>query len=318
MWQPTLTWEDAQRRAKVMSQVREFFYQRNIIEVETPVLSANTVTDVHLDSFSTNDPQDESKLLYLQTSPEFAMKRLLADGYQSIFQISKSFRFEEAGRYHNPEFTMLEWYRLNFNEFDLMDEVNELLVKILGTQSAEQLSYQRAFLENVGIDPLCCDLNTVKTKLLEYGISGDWIADEKDMDICLQVLFSEVIENRIGLHNPCFIYDFPSSQASLAKISQSDDRVASRFECYFKGVELANGFYELSNADEQLTRFKSDNLKRKQFDKAENTIDTRFIEALKHGLPDCSGVALGIDRLMMLALNKEHIESVLTFPINNA
>lgn len=320
-WQPTLTWQNAQKRAEILSLVRQFFAERNVIEVETPALSLGTVTDAHLEAltarynFLADSHDSQSVDLYLQTSPEFHMKRLLAAGYGCIFQIAKAFRHEQAGRHHNPEFTMLEWYRLGFDHFELMSEVGQLLQKVLHCAMPEQKTYQQVFIEHVGIDPLVSNRESLLAVIKEHEKVSNWLIAEANDDILLQFIFSEIIEPKIGNVTPCFIYNFPHSQASLAKICPNDDRVAQRFECYFKGIELVNGFNELTDADNQITRFQADNEQRVEQDLYEKPIDKNFIAALNHGLPQCSGVALGIDRLVMLALQVNHIEQVISFPV---
>lgn len=320
-WQPTLTWEYAQKRAQILKKVRQFFDERNVIEVETPALSQGTVTDVHLDAIScrynflSDSSAEQSINLYLQTSPEFHMKRLLASGYGCIFQIAKAFRHEEAGRFHNPEFTLLEWYRLGFDHFTLMNEVAELLITVLDCNEPVQTTYQDIFIELVGLDPLTATRLQLLSIIEINGKLSEWLTVEQDNDILLQFIFSELIEPNIGIDSPCFVYNFPCSQASLAKISPEDTRVAERFECYFRGVELVNGFNELRDVDTQLDRFQKDNLQRKLLSLQEKPIEQNFISALSKGLPQCSGVALGIDRLIMLALRANHIEQVISFPV---
>ena len=327
-WDPTLTWEVAQQRADIIHTIRQFFLARQVIEVETPSLSKGTVTDVHLEALSCQYYYLEDSLidtateLYLQTSPEFHMKRLLASGYGSIFQISKAFRHEDHGKHHNPEFTMLEWYRLAFTHFDLMKEVSELLVLVLRCAEPSFFTYQELFQKTVSLDPL----NTNRTELLallrSHNKLSDWLISDSigdnNNDILLQFIFTELIEPKIGKKSPCFVYNFPSSQASLARISTDDPRVSERFECYYKGIELVNGFHELTDADSQTLRFKQDNLIRAKKGLKSRPIDSQFIAALQHGLPRCAGVALGVDRLVMLALGKENIAEVLSFPIINA
>jgi len=321
-WQPTMDWETAKARSSLIAKIRTFFYEREVVEVETPLMSQNTVTDVHMDVFETNYEQGnlalQNKTMYLQTSPEYAMKRLLAAGYGSIYQIAKAFRNEPHGRFHNPEFSMLEWYRLAFDHHQLMDEVAELLKVTLNCSEVDKTTYQNVFLSTVSVDPLEASTSVLKKCLADYGIEGEWITSEQDRDILLQVVFSEIIEPKIGTAKPVFVYDFPASQASLAKISEQDNRVAHRFECYFKGVELANGFNELTSADEQLERFQKDNIQRNDLCKVSRDIDTYFMTALEHGLPNCSGVALGIDRLVMLALDISDIKKTLSFNVENA
>jgi elongation factor P--(R)-beta-lysine ligase len=318
-WESKISWGVAKQRAKIIRTIRTFFDTRNVIEVETPLLGCGTVTDLYLESFTCQyDYLNNTTELYLQTSPEFSMKRLLASGYGSIFQICKAFRHEEHGRHHNPEFTILEWYRLNFNHFQLMDEVDVLIKCILKCDNADKITYQQAFQQYLQIDPLECSVVMLKQKLQDNDVYGDWINDEQDIDLLLQVLFSECIEAKIGIDRPCFIYNYPKNQSSLAKISKDDPRVAERFECYYKGVELANGFNELTDPNEQKLRFNNDNNKRKMLGKNEKPLDKLFIRALEAGLPECSGVALGLDRLIMLALDKPNIVSTMSFNITNA
>lgn len=321
-WQTTLTWDNAKKRAKLLAKIRQFFSARDVVEVETPALSQGTVTDVNLDAltsqynFLADSPISESDTLYLQTSPEFHMKRLLASGYGCIYQIAKAFRHEAYGNHHNPEFTMLEWYRIGFNQFDLMYEVDDLLQATIDSTEAQFTSYQDIFIQCVDIDPLSASYEALALFIIEQKKAAEWLFESGDKDLLLQFIFSEIIEPKIGQQAPQFIYNFPVAQASLAKISEDDSRVAERFECYYQGVELANGFNELTDATEQQKRFEEDNLKRKQKGLSQRTIDDNFIDALKHGLPQCSGVALGIDRLVMIALNVNNIQDIQSFSID--
>ncbi|MGV2872484.1 elongation factor P--(R)-beta-lysine ligase [Colwellia sp. E150_009] len=323
-WQSTLSWENAQKRANILQRIRQFFADRNVVEVETPALSQGTVTDVHLDalsckySFLSDSSDQNSADFFLQTSPEFHMKRLLASGYGCIFQIAKAFRHEEAGRFHNPEFTMLEWYRVGFNHFDLMEEVSDLLVDVLHCSDPTIHTYQDIFKQYVSLDPLTATRNELLVVISERGKLSDWLTKMDDNDILLQFIFSEIIEPNIGLEAPCFIYNFPKSQASLAKLCPRDDRVAERFECYYQGIELANGFNELTDSIKQIERFQIDNEKRVSLSLEEKLIDQNFISALVSGMPQCAGVALGIDRLIMLALKSTHIKDVISFSIENS
>jgi len=318
-WQPTLTWQNAQKRAEIIQQIRQFFAERNVIEVETPALSQGTVTDIHLDAFVckynflTNSSTEHSVNLYLQTSPEFHMKRLLASGYGCIYSIAKAFRHEEAGRHHNPEFTLLEWYRIGFNQFDLMSEVSELLKTILGVTKPIFTSYQDIFISRVGIDPLTTSFDELVAVLTQHNKADDWLIKQHDCDTLLQFIFTEIIEPTIGINEPCFVYNFPRQQASLAKVSEQDVRVAERFECYYRGIELVNGFNELTDANEQQKRFDQDNVKRVTQGLPPRSIDENFMAALNHGLPQCSGVALGVDRLVILALRCKHINETISF-----
>ncbi len=323
-WQPTLSWKAAQQRATLLKDIRLFFDNRAVIEVETPLLSQGTVTDVHIEAMSckynflSDSDAETGSEYFLQTSPEYSMKRLLASGYKSIYQISKAFRHEESGRFHNAEFTMLEWYRIGFNHFDLMEEVELLLINILQCEQTSRISYQNLFLQYVDIDPLTASKPVLLSIIDKHDKLSEWIIEEDDIDILLQFVFSEIIEPNIGISAPCFVYNFPLAQASLAKISRDDPRVAERFECYFRGIELANGFHELTDAREQIERFHEDNRIREAKGLKTKPVDKKFIAALKSGLPNCSGVALGIDRLMMLKNDADHIEQVVTFCMDNA
>ncbi|QIA64558.1 elongation factor P--(R)-beta-lysine ligase [Vibrio astriarenae] len=319
-WQPSASIEQLKQRAQVIAQIRHFFAQREVMEVDTPAMSHATVTDIHLHTFNTEFVGPEyaqGQPLYLMTSPEFHMKRLLAAGSGCIYQINKAFRNEENGRHHNPEFSMLEWYRVGFDHHDLMDEMDSLLQLVLNCGSAERMTYQQAFIKVLGVCPLEASMDELKQVACTLGLE-DIAMPEQDRDTLLQLLFSIGVEVKIGQHVPAFVYDFPASQAALAKINPQDPRVADRFEVYFKGIELANGFHELDNPDEQLARFEQDNQKRLEMGLKPQPIDYHLIEALKAGLPNCAGVALGIDRLIMLALNCEHIDQVTAFAFPRA
>lgn len=313
-WMPTVTIEHMRRRAQLLARIRRFFELRGVLEVDTPALSRATVTDIHLHPFVTELVcAGGRRPLYLQTSPEFHMKRLLAAGSGAIFQLCKAFRNEEAGRWHNPEFTMLEWYRPGFDDVALMAEVAELLVEVLGCGPPQRLSYRQAFVDCLGLDPLEAQLE----ELQQYAakVAGDpWPLAERDRDTLLQLLFSLGVEPLIGRREPVMVYHFPASQAALARLDERDTRLARRFEVYFRGLELANGFFELTDATEQRARFEQDNRRRAELGLPQQPIDHALIAALAAGLPDCAGVALGIDRLLMLALGVERIDQVMAFP----
>ncbi|EJL6395992.1 elongation factor P--(R)-beta-lysine ligase [Vibrio navarrensis] len=315
-WQPTASIPQLRQRAALIARIRQFFAQRNVLEVDTPAMSHATVTDVHLHTFQTQfvgPGYAQGSPLFLMTSPEFHMKRLLAAGSGCIYQLGKAFRNEENGRYHNPEFTMLEWYRVGFDHHQLMDEMDDLLQLVLQCGAAERMTYQQAFLTVLGVCPLEGTMAELKSVAARLGLS-DIAEAEEDRDTLLQLLFSIGVEAKIGQQVPAFVYDFPASQAALAKINPNDPRVADRFEVYFKGIELANGFHELDNAQEQLRRFEQDNRKRVEMGLVEQPIDYHLIAALQSGLPECAGVALGVDRLIMLALGCDHIDQVTAFP----
>ncbi len=319
-WSPTLSWEDAQKKSKILASIRAFFDTRGVVEVETPVMCRSSVTDIHLDPFITSfdHSPDNVSARYLQTSPEYAMKRLLASGYQSIYQLCKAFRNEQKGRYHNPEFTILEWYRVGFSMSELMSEVEQLVKQIIDCKDFTYITYQNLFIDYTGIDPLNTSIGEVVDYISRVEKMSDWLLEESKLDTLLQFILSEVIEPQIGLDVPCFIYNFPITQASLAKKSIDDPRVAERFELYYKGIELVNGFRELTNYEEQKERFENENIERSKLGLMQREIDERFLDSLKSGLPECSGVALGVDRLLMLALNKSTIDEVITFSIDRA
>jgi len=318
-WQPTATRAALQARAILLQQIRAYFDTEQVLEVETPALSQFGVTDIHLQNLTVNSAFNSDQLLYLQTSPEYAMKRLLASGSGSIYQISKAFRDDELGRFHNPEFTLLEWYRVGFDDIALMDDVERLLQQVLDCQPARRSSYQALFIEYLGVDPLAADaLRTLKSALANYPEVADLALKETDLDTLLQLAMALIIEPRCSSKQPLFVYDFPVSQAALAKVNPHDPRTAKRFELYYQGIELANGFAELTCAKTQAERFAKDNAQREQLGLAPMAMDVNFLQALEAGLPECAGVALGIDRLLMLQLNADSIADVLSFPVDRA
>ncbi|MCK3655025.1 elongation factor P--(R)-beta-lysine ligase [Pasteurellaceae bacterium Macca] len=318
MWKPSASIQRLIKRAKIMAEIRQFFTERGVLEVETPALSAFSVTDVHLSTFSTQflaPFENQSKTFHLITSPEYHMKRLLSAGSGAIFQICRVFRNEESGKRHNPEFTMLEWYRPYFDMYRLINEVDDLLQQMLDCEPAESYSYQFVFQTYVGLDPLSASNAQLVTKAREKGFQCE---DDEQRDTLLQFLFSEVVEPKIGRDRPTAVYHFPASQAALAQLSSEDHRVAERFEFYYKGLELANGFHELSDAKEQIRRFEQDNRLREMMGLPAQELDHYFLDALKAGIPNCSGVALGVDRLLMIAMQAESIDEVMAFGVERA
>ncbi len=307
-WSPTATVESLKLRANILESIRDFFREKKVLEVQTPLLCPFTVTDPHLKSL---EIPWASGTHYLQTSPEYAMKRLLAGGSGCIYQICKAFRGDEVGRKHNPEFTMLEWYRLGFDHHDLMDEMEQLLQRVLNCPKAKSITYRAIFQSYCNIDVASASIDEVKECAKSYAI--EWNTDSDDMDAWLDVLMSHIIEPKLGFDAPCFVYDYPASQSALAKIRQDDYPVAERFEVYYKGIELANGFHELTSAKEQEARFKENQKIRKKLNLEPIEMDSYFLGALQFGLPDCAGVALGIDRLVMLAADADEIREVMAF-----
>lgn len=319
-WRPTTTLAMLHLRAKLLTDIRQFFAERLVLEVETPLLSRATVTDPHLHSFQTRyclDNTEQQQTLYLQTSPEFAMKRLLAAGSGPIYQISKAFRNQgESGRYHNPEFSLLEWYRPDYDHHQLMDEVEALLKKLLACESAQRFSYAEIFQRYLQCDPYQLSFQEIKQLANHLGLTIENLGLNTIADY-LNFLMSHVIEPQLP-KQLIFIYDYPVSLAALAKVRCGTTPVAERFEVYFNGLELANGFHELSDTNEQRQRFQNDLNARARQSYAEVPVDEYLLAALAHGLPDCAGVALGIDRLLMLMAKASKVSEVISFPIHRA
>ncbi|RUO19041.1 elongation factor P lysine(34) lysyltransferase [Aliidiomarina iranensis] len=320
-WRPTAGWQAIKERAEMQQCIRAFFAKRDVLEVETPILARAGVTDVHLHNAVTRlqgpgMPQPQN--FYLQTSPEYAMKRLLAAGSGPIFQICKVVRDDEISRRHNPEFSMLEWYRPGFDDYALMAELNLLIQQVLGCESAECLTYQQAFIQTLNIDPLDIAAKPNLLSILQKQGFADAVSESDSLDTLLQLAMSVLIEPVIGQQRPCFVSHFPASQAALARISKQDMRVSHRFELFYKGLELANGFWELADAEQQRQRFRDDNRQRKAMGLPVQPIDEHLLAALASGLPDCSGVAVGLDRLLMLRVGATDIAEVLTFPVGSA
>lgn len=312
--------EHIRLRARLLATIRAFFAERGVMEVETPLLSAAAATDPYLESFSCryHGPGEyDGERFYLQTSPEFAMKRLLAAGSGPIYQICKSFRNGEFGRHHNPEFTMLEWYRPGFDHHLLMDEVEALIRMILGCGEAERVSYGDLFQRHLGFDPhtVSCDRLQRCARLKGLDVAG---MGDADRDTWLTLLLTHLIEPSLGAKQPLFVYDFPASQAMLARVREGQPAVAERFELYVKGVELANGFHELADAGQQRRRFEENLNKRSELGMARLPMDSSLLQALVAGLPDCAGVALGMDRLLMLVAGADALRQIIAFPFDRA
>lgn len=313
-WQPSANRDRLHERSRLIQLIRNFFHSRGLLEVETPLLCHTSVTDPFIQSIPAlfqAHPDAPEQRYYLQTSPEYAMKRLLAAENGPLFQITKAFRQGEVGRFHNPEFTMLEWYRPGFDHHALMDEMDELLQVILKIPAAERLTYQALFLSHLDIDPLTASMEDLAHKAAQQHL--EVATAVTDRETWLNLLMTHLIEPTLGKTVPCFVYDFPASMAALARIQPSNPPVASRFEVYLHGIELANGFHELQDAAEQRKRFENNNAERIALGLPPYHLDELFLAALAHGLPDCAGVALGIDRLMMIAMNAANISDVIAF-----
>ena len=325
-WRPAAALEVLKLRARLLQEIRVFFSARGVLEVETPLLSSAAVTDPALASFPTRYTGPlfpRGQTLYLHTSPEFPMKRLLAAGSGSIYQICKVFRDGESGRRHNPEFSLLEWYRVGFDLFRMMTETGELVMQLLAPnrelQAPERLTYREAFLRHALIDPHTATFGdyTAAAERLDLDVPQE-LHKQKDTAAWCDLLLTHVVEPKLGQGRLTFIHDYPASQASLARIRPGDPPVAERFELYLQGMELANGFHELADAEEQRTRFERQQQVRAAGGLPPVPVDERLLSALEHGLPDCSGVALGLDRLVMVASGARAIEEVIAFPIDRA
>jgi lysyl-tRNA synthetase class 2 len=288
-----------------MQQLRDFFASKQILEVNTPLLSQATVSNPYIASFMV---PYANNTYYLQTSPEYAMKRLLAAGSGAIYQICQAFRQDRPSRLHNYEFSILEWYRPGLNHQQLMDEVAEMLCLLLPCQHTERLSYQELFSQRLALNPHTATLKQLQKCAAQLNFTGDLSRDG-----WLELLMSHLIEPQLGTTVPVFIYDFPASQAALAKIIPVKPDVAARFEVYYRGVELGNGFYELQDSQEQRRRFEQELMARQAQQLPIVPIDENLLAALDYGLPDCSGIAIGLERLMMLALGCNNIAEVMSF-----
>ena len=309
-WRPSASIEVIKARAALYGAVRAFFVARGVLEVDTPVLSTAATVDRHIESFRVQGER------WLQTSPEFAMKRLLCAGSGPIFQIAPAFRREEQGRHHNPEFRLLEWYRPGWDHLQLIDELGELLSALTGLDAADlqTLSYRQAFLKHAGFDPFTETLEQLRDRALGGALPGvEALAAHADRNTWLDLWMSHQVSPKLGVEAPCFLIDFPASQAALARIRPGHPPVASRFELFWHGLELANGFHELSDAAEQQQRFESDQVWRREHQHDVPPYDQNLIDALHHGLPDCAGVALGLDRLLMLQLNLDDLAQSMSF-----
>ncbi len=316
-WQPAASLVVLKQRASLWAKVREFMAGRGILEVETPVLSHAGTTDPNLDSFTTTFKSPVSTIpesLYLHTSPEFGMKRLLAAGSGSIYQICHVFRNEELGRHHQPEFTMLEWYRIHFDHHKLMDELDDLLLLIGLSSPSVRHSYAFVFEKATGIDPHRASLTQLQDMAIKLGLQGK----DHSRSILLDFIFSARVMPGLGQQQPELIYDFPVCQAALARIRTDDPPVAERFELFIKGIEIANGFHELTDANEQQERFEADNRLRMAMNKPPVCMDKNLLAALQQGLPACAGVALGMDRLLMVIVGHDTLDQVVNFTFNQA
>jgi len=313
-----------QKRSNLLKQVRAFFYARSVIEVDTPILSKAATPDVHLESLSTKvqvPGLKEHQHYYLHTSPEYPMKRLLCEGSGDIFYLGKVFRDGDLSPRHQIEFSMLEWYRIGFSMQDLIDEVVELIQDVLQKPlRVEKLSYQQVFEKYAHID----DVFTANSQDYQACLSDNHVpeivgVDSNDKDLWEQLVLTEVIEPQLGKNAITVMYYYPAKDAALAQISQDNPLVAERFEVFVNGMELANGYHELADADVYQSRFEESLLNRKQHDLPQLPLDENLLNTLaEKPLPDCCGVALGFDRLFLLQQEFENIQQGITFGIDQA
>jgi len=327
-WKPSCDIEHLRLRATVLSAIRSFFEQRSVLEVETPLLCHATGTDPQLDFFSSyyhcvpDRKGTKDKEMFLQTSPEFAMKRLLAAGSGSIFQICKAFRNGESGRFHNPEFSILEWYRVGFSLEQLMDEVAELLVQLMNPhchiEPVQRFSYKELFEQVTGLNPLVFCQKSYARYASENAMSDAVSICENDHAMWLDLLFSYKVQAVLADQQISIVYGYPAVQSSLARINQHNPLIADRFEVFINGVEIGNGFFELSDAQEQEQRFDQEISARSTKGLPAVEKDNLFLAALQAGLPDCSGIALGLDRLLMVIANAGTLKDVMAFPFEKA
>ncbi len=310
-WEPNASRKLLETRAELLNKVRIFFLERGVLEVETPLLASSSITDPNIEIFETESEQKK----YLQTSPEYAMKRLLCAGSGPIFQIAKAFRSQEIGRYHNPEFSIIEWYRPDYDYHKLMSEVFELIQVCLGRSDCKKISYRDIFCDLLEIDPF---IATEQELLAVACIYLDDIRLDLTKSEILDLLMVNILQPKLSSEGACFIFDYPEDQAALARLRIDNGIVvAERFELFIDGIELANGYTELANESEQRMRFISDNQLRIEFGKKPRAIDEKFMSALKSGLPFSSGVAVGLDRLLMLQAGCSSIAETLAFSWDN-
>lgn len=318
-WRPSAGLDTLRSRAAMLARIRAHFHDQGVLEVQTPVLSSAAVTDRHIESVPARLAGFGG--VFLHTSPEYAMKRLLAAGFGDCYQVCPVFRDGERGRRHNPEFTLIEWYRLGFGTDRLMDDVDTLLRRAFDglreLAPAVRVPWRDAVREHAGADPMRVDATGLCAVLARHGIAPPDSA-LRDRDVLLDLVVSAVVGPRLGTKAPTFLYDYPTEQAALARTRADDPSLAERFELYLDGLELANGFCELADAAEQRRRFEQDLAARAARGQPARPLDERLLAALAHGLPDCAGVALGFDRLVMTALGLGSIDEALAFPMERA
>lgn len=331
-WRPGPGVSNLRLRSILMSAVRDWFAASGAMEVETPVLSAAATSDPNLHSLQT---KLDGQTFYLHTSPEYPMKRLLAAGSGDIFQLCKVFRSGEHGRLHNPEFTMLEWYRVGWDSERLMEEVDAVIRHLAQSaagfvaggaaatepEPARHVSFGSLFCAHTDVDPFEPDADLLCQQLVKRLHSSGVdvpVTVKQDKDALLNLALAVLIEPALDPTTPTFVSGYPASQASLARLRPGNSQVADRFELFWRGMEIANGFGELTDAGELRNRFQTDLEKRKREGLSAAPLDERLLAAMEHGLPDCSGVALGFDRLIMALCGTSDISTVVTFDLHRA
>ena len=305
------------RRAAMLKRARVFFEQRNVLEIDTPILSRFAVSDPQIESVEVSLALESESSWFLQTSPEYCMKRLLSAGYPDIYEICKVFRDGESGRHHQPEFTMVEWYRLDFTLKEMMQETVEFINCVIDedrmTKPPVFLSYAQAFSDFAGVDCSTADAATLAELLEADDDLRTSLGDQRDD--WRNLLLAEKVSSQFPADRLTVLHHYPASQAALARICPDDASVADRFEIFAGPLELANGYVELLDPDEQMQRFEVDQNRREQFGRPRRPLDDEFVAALKSGLPPCAGVAVGFDRLHMLNEGIDDIRLTLNFPI---
>jgi lysyl-tRNA synthetase class 2 len=307
---PSASLTALQQRAALLRRLRTFFDERGFLEIETPLLANEIIPELHIEPIRTATGD------FLQSSPELHMKRLIASGATAIYQVTRSFRQDERGPLHNPEFTIVEWYRVGDDLQAGIDLLDELVQTLLLTPPAARTTYTEACRRTLSIDPHTASVAELATATIGAGVSVPSGMHADDRDEWLNLLLATRVEPQLGRDRPEILYHYPASQASLAKVAASNAgyEVAERFELYYRGIELANGFHELGNAAELRRRFEAVNAARAARGRSALPLPERLLDAMEHGLPACTGCALGFDRLAMLALKTASIDEVLAFP----
>lgn len=320
---PISDWQTLRQRAELLNRLRQFFVRRDFLEVETPLLSADTVIDRHLDPIPVtlfDDPQtpEVGRTMWLQTSPEFGMKRLLAAGAERIFQVTRAFRGAEVGQHHNPEFTIVEWYRAGDTMASGMDLLAELVRELLDAEHVARTSYAEAFQRHTNVEPHSASVEQLANSAKSRGVTVPDNMPFEDRDEWLNLLLAVLVEPQLGTDCPEILYDYPASQAALAQVRDDRPPVAERFELYVNGIELANGYHELLDASVLRDRNKSANQQRQADGKPALPEESRLLSAMDQGIPPCVGVALGFDRLVMITTGSKEMRDVIAFPIERA